>query len=289
MKVLITGASGFIGTYVLKCLQSSNIDAVVVGRTRPASYLGDFIKTDLLEISDFNNLISKANASHLIHLAWYAEHGSYWTSSLNLRWVESTIKLAEAFCLAGGQHIVAAGTCAEYDWTYGYCIEEKTPLTPVTLYGTSKDAARRLLMSLCAMYKVTCSWGRIFMPYGPGEDIRRLIPALNNVFNFKQPPFAVGSYSFRDFLHVEDVASGFISLLNSRANGEFNICSGNPTQISEVIKFLANARNQDPRIVLDHSVSRIGEPLMLVGDNKKLTMLGWLAKHKLAECCNYLL
>jgi len=287
MKVLITGASGFIGTYVLKCLQSSNIDAVVVGRTRPASYLGDFIKTDLLEISDFNNLISKANASHLIHLAWYAEHGSYWTSSLNLRWVESTIKLAEAFCLAGGQHIVAAGTCAEYDWSYGYCIEEKTPLIPATLYGTSKDATRRLLMALCAIHKVTCSWGRIFMPYGPGEDSRRLIPALNDVFNLKLPPFAVSSYSFRDLLHVEDVASGFISLLASGANGEFNICSGIPTQISEVIKLLANAQNQDPRIVLDHSVSRIGEPLMLVGENKKLTLLGWVAKHKLAELCNY--
>ena len=126
------------------------------------------------------------------------------------------------------------------------------------------------------------------MPYGPGEDSRRLIPALNDVFNLKLPPFEVGSYSFRDLLHVEDVASGFISLLASRAHGEFNICSGNPTQISEVIKLLANARNQDPRIVLDHSVSRIGEPLMLVGDNKKLTMLGWAAKHKLAELCNYL-
>ena len=288
MRVLITGASGFIGGYVLKCLQSSNIDAVVVGRTRPAGYLGDFIKTDLLEISDFNNLISNANASHLIHLAWYAEHGSYWSSSLNLRWVESTIKLAEAFCLAGGKHIVAAGTCAEYDWTYGYCIEEKTPLKPATLYGTSKDAARRLLMSLCAIHKVTCAWARIFMPYGPGEDTRRLIPTLNDVFNLKLPPFAVGSYSFRDLLHVEDVASGFISLLDSRAQGEFNICSGNPTQISEVIKLLANARNQDPRILLDHSVSRIGEPLILVGDNRKLTMLGWAAKHKLAELCNYL-
>jgi len=288
MKVLITGASGFIGSYVLKSLQISNIDVVVVGRTRPAGYLGDFIETNLLKISDFNNLIAKANASHLIHLAWYAEHGSYWTSSLNLCWVESTIKLAEAFCLAGGQHIVAAGTCAEYDWTFGYCIEEKTPLIPATLYGTSKDATRRLLMSLCAIHKVTCAWGRIFMPYGPGEDSRRLIPGLNDVFNLRLPPFAVGSHSFRDLLHVEDVASGFISLLDSRAHGEFNICSGNPTQISEVIKLLANARDQDPRIVLDHSVSRIGEPLILVGDNRKLTMLGWAAKHKLAELCNYL-
>ena len=119
------------------------------------------------------------------------------------------------------------------------------------------------------------------MPYGPGEDSRRLIPALNNVFNFKQPPFAVGSSSFRDLLHVEDVAAAFMSLLTSRAHGEFNICSGTPTQISEVIRLLANAQNQDPRIVLDHSVSRIGEPLMLVGENKKLTSLGWTKKHNL--------
>jgi len=288
MKVLITGASGFIGRHLLKCLQSSNIDVVLAGRNNPAGYPGDFIKADLLETTDFNNLIFKANATHLIHLAWYAEHGSYWSSSLNLRWVETTIKLVQAFCSAGGKHIVAAGTCAEYDWSYGYCIEEKTPLIPATLYGTSKDATRRLLMAICANHKVTCSWGRIFMPYGPGEDVRRLIPALNNVFTLKQPPFAVGSYSFRDLLHVEDVAAAFVKLLTSGTHGEFNICSGTPTQISEVIKLLANARNQDPKIVLDHSISRTGEPLVLVGDNKKLAMLGWIAKHELADLCNYL-
>ena len=89
-------------------------------------------------------------------------------------------------------------------------------------------------------------------------------------------------------MHVEDVASGFISLLASGANGEFNICSGTPTQISEVIKLLSNARNQDPRIVLDHFESRTDEHLMLVGENKKLISLGWRAKHKLAELCDYL-
>lgn len=288
MKVLITGASGFIGSHVLKCLQSSKVDLVVVGRIRPVGYLGDFIKADLLGKSDFNNLISEANASHLVHLAWYAEHGSYWSSSLNLRWVESSVKLAEAFCEAGGQHIVAAGTCAEYDWSYGYCIEDKIPLIPATLYGTAKDATRRLLKALCANYNVTCSWGRIFIPYGPGEDSRRLIPSLNNVFNLKQPPFAVGSHSFRDLLHVQDVASGIMSLLTSRAHGEFNICSGIPTQISEVINLIAKARNQDPRIIFEHSVSRIGEPHMIVGENKKLALLGWSAKHKLSDLCKYL-
>ena len=288
MKVLITGASGFIGRHVLKCIQNSNIDVVLAGRNIPAGFLGDFIKADLLELSNFKNLVSKANASHLIHLAWYAEHGSYWNSSLNLRWVEASIKLAEAFCAAGGQHIVAAGTCAEYDWNYGYCIEEKTPIIPATLYGTSKDATRRLLMALCAIHKVTCSWGRVFMPYGPGEDSRRLIPKLNNVFGLKQPPFSVGSYSFRDLLHVEDVAAAFVKLLASGAHGEFNICSGIPTQISQVINLLAKARNQDPRIIFEHSAIRIGEPLMLVGENKKLTSLGWKAKHKLEDLCNYL-
>jgi len=51
---------------------------------------------------------------------------------------------------------------------------------------------------------------------------------------------------------------------------------------------IAKARNQDPRIIFEHSAIRIGEPLMLVGENKKLTSLGWKAKHKLEDLCNYL-
>jgi nucleoside-diphosphate-sugar epimerase len=284
LKVLLTGASGFLGRCVVKLLSLQGIDTVAAGRRHPQGVLAsNFFHVDLLGSVDFDELIKSSGATHLLHLAWYAEHGKYWTSPLNLRWIDATVRLTEAFCLAGGQQIVLAGTCAEYDWSYGYCSEANTPLKPATLYGTAKDVTRRLVTAVCAAHQVPCAWGRIFLPYGPGEDSQRLIPALTDVFEGKRAPFGVNVTAFRDFLHVEDVADGFLTLLQGEAAGDFNICSGQPVQIAEVVKLLAQSCNADPQIVLDLSTERPGEPPLLVGDNKKIVDRGWRAKHELSE------
>jgi nucleoside-diphosphate-sugar epimerase len=283
MKVLLTGASGFLGRYVLRQLLQQKIDVVVVGRSCPDGYSGDFIQSDLLQANDCAGLIERARPTHLIHLAWYAEHGKYWASPLNLRWLEASIRLVEAFCAAGGQKVVAAGTCAEYDWSCGYCREDATPLKPASMYGTAKDATRRLLAEVCSTQQIPFAWGRIFLPYGNGEDRRRLIPSLVEVFQGKRPPLGVNASAYRDFLHADDVANGFIRLLLSAAEGSYNIASGRPTQIAEVVRAIASAANGDPRIVLDLSTQRPGEPEILFGDNRKLKALGWQPMHSTAD------
>jgi nucleoside-diphosphate-sugar epimerase len=272
LKVLITGASGFLGRTVVKLLSHQGINTVVAGRSLPQGVSVHWHK-----------LVEIAGATHLLHFAWYAEHGKYWTSPLNLRWIDATVRLVEAFCLGGGKQVVIAGTCAEYDWSYGYCNEANTPLNPGTLYGTAKDVTRRLVTSICAEHHVLCAWGRIFLPYGPGEDRRRLIPALIDVFEGKRAPFGVNATAFRDFLHIEDVADGFLTLLQVEATGVFNICSSQPVQIAEVVKLLAHSLNADPQIVLGLNSERLGEPSLIVGDNKKVSSLGWRVKHKMDE------
>lgn len=283
MRVLLTGASGFIGRFVLNQLMAAGIDAVVVGRSRPNGYNGDFVEADLLQSDDYNVLVQRTGASHLIHLAWYAEHGKYWTSPLNLRWVEASVRLVEAFCAAGGQKVVTAGTCAEYDWRYGFCRDNVTPLLPATLYGTAKDATRRLLDAVCKAHQTQFAWGRIFVTYGKGEDSRRLIPSLIDVFQGKRSPFGVNANAYRDFLHVQDVANGFVRLLLSDAQGNYNIASGQPTQIAEVVRSLAHAFHADPRIVLDLSTERPGEPEILFGDSQGLKALAWQPKYSINE------
>jgi len=280
MKVLLTGARGFIGRQVLTQLLRCGIEAIVVGRTRPKGYLGEFIEADLLQPEAAAAAIANVQATHLLHLAWYAEHGKYWTSPLNLRWVESTVRLVESFCSTGGRKVTVAGTCAEYDWSIGYCQEDTTPLAPATLYGTAKDATRRLVMAVCESYRLPCSWGRIFLPYGPGEDGRRLIPSLFEVFKGRRAPFGVNAGAYRDFLHVDDVAQGFVHLLNSESSGCYNIASGEPMRISEVVRLIAAACNADPNPILELASERPGEPTMLVGDNSKLKALGWQPEHR---------
>lgn len=276
MRVLLTGASGFLGRYVLDILRSRGIDAVMIGRQRiPGNGDMDFIGADLLTTPDFTALVKESKATHLLHLAWYTEYGKYWTSPLNLRWVEATTRLVEAFCEAGGQHVVVAGTCAEYDWSHGYCREDSTPLNPATLYGTAKEATRRLVMAVCEQHQVSCAWGRGFLPYGTGEGNQRLIPALIDVFRGKRPPFGVNAPAYRDFLHVSDVAEGFITLLQSGERGDYNISSAQPMQLADVVRELARLLDADPQAVLNLSSERPGDPHLLVGENLKLKALGW--------------
>lgn len=276
MRVLLTGASGFVGRHMASRLRRENIDFVSLGRSGPDNAAGRSIRADLLAGADHDEIVKRAEATHLIHLAWYAEQGQYWNSTLNLRWVEATIRLTESFCKAGGQHLSIAGTSAEYDWSTGYLVEDHSDLAPATMYGASKDATRRLVEAICRSHGVPNAWGRVFIPFGPGEDARRLVPSLHGVFQHKRPPFGVNAASYRDFIHVEDVASAFVELAKARAAGAFNISSGEPTLIADLVRHVAGLYGADPAMVLKLSSDRPGEPRLIVGANEKLKALGWV-------------
>ena len=282
MKVLLTGASGFLGQYVLRRLQQSAIPVVAVGRHRPgglpeSSCAAIFIPADLLATGDFAALVRQADASHLLHLAWVTEHGRYWSSPQNFRWVDASTRLVQAFCEAGGQQVVVAGSCAEYAAGVGTCLEDMTALAPATLYGVAKDATRRLLEALCAQHGVRCAWGRVFFPFGAGEGAARLLPRLLGTLQGRAAPFGVNSNARRDFLHAQDVADGLLTLLRSDASGSYNISSGQPLQIGELVRVLAQLLGRDAACVLDQPSpsERAAEPAAVVGDNRKLVALGW--------------
>lgn len=274
MRVLMTGASGFIGRQMLKTLTAQGIEVVVMGQTRPLDAV-QFIETDLLSAIDFEPLMRDIAPTHLLHLAWYAEHGKFWTSLTNLRWVEATSRLVESFCKTGGQHVVIAGTCAEYDWDQGYCIENTTPLNPASLYGVTKNATRMLSMAICQQFQVRCAWGRIFLPFGKNETEARLVPSLIDVYKNKRSPFGIYTNAYRDFLHVDDVCQGLLKLLTQDAQGAYNICSAAPTQLKELVETLARLMGGSPLPLLELAVNRPHEPSFLIGNNDKLISLGW--------------
>jgi nucleoside-diphosphate-sugar epimerase len=181
----------------------------------------------------------------------------------------------EAFCSSGGQHVVITGTCAEYDWSHGYCVEDVTPLKPKSLYGICKDTTRRVIELVVEKHGVSMSWARVFFPYGPGEASQRLIPSLFKAFKAEGLPFGVNASSYRDLIHVEDAARAVLACTQSKFVGAVNICSGKPVQISNVVDAIAKINKCDPEIILKLAPKKLENNHLLVGDNKKLESLGW--------------
>jgi nucleoside-diphosphate-sugar epimerase len=281
MKVMLTGATGFVGRYVAKELERKGIEYVSL----QSGMLNDdrAIQMDLLGSHELEPLFQKFKPTHLIHVAWYAEHGKYWDSELNLQWVLATKRLVEAFCSSGGQHVVITGTCAEYDWSHGYCVEDVTPLKPKSLYGICKNTTHSIMELVVEKHGVSMTWARVFFPYGPGEASQRLIPSLFKVFKKEILPFGVNSSSYRDLLHVEDAARAVLACAQSKFVGAVNVCSGEPVKISEVVDEVAKINNCDPEIILKLAPQNQEFNNFLVGENKKLKSLGWKQEVKLCQ------
>ncbi len=275
MKIAVTGATGFIGRYVISSLIRQGYEVVAIGRSIPIEHsLVTFIEFDLLKEYEYS-WMSKYKPSHLLHLAWYAEHGKFWTSRLNLNWCDTTVRLIDSFCNYGGERVVVAGSCAEYDWSFGYCKEKITPNNPSTLYGIAKDSARRLSSEICRLSDVSFAWGRVFFPFGLGENNNRLIPSVTQALLGNSLPFSISTDQWRDMLPVEIVADALIFLLNQKESGVFNICSGKPVQLHEIINHVARSINQDPEVLLSMSAKQAVPPNFLVGDNTLLSSMGW--------------
>lgn len=272
-KVLVTGATGFIGRHSLATLLGSGYEVhAVSGRRVPETPGRDIVwhQANLLEPGEITSLIKKIRPTHLLHFAWYAVPGEYWTAPDNLAWVRATALLMQVFSEQGGKRVVMAGSCAEYDWKFDYCSELFTPCRPTTLYGACKHATQILLDGWSRQTGISSAWGRIFFLYGPGEYPSRLVPSVINSLLRNEPAHCTHGNQVRDFMYVEDVAEAFVTLLSSKAQGAVNIASGTAVPLKQVIHSIADYVGRRDLIQLGAVAAPAGEPGALIADVGRL-------------------
>jgi nucleoside-diphosphate-sugar epimerase len=275
-RVLLTGASGFIGSQAVAPLVGRGYEVHALGRRPVAGAV--WHEVDLLDTRAAAAVAAEVEASHLLHLAWYAEHGRFWHAGENLDWVGATLALLRAFAEAGGSRAVLAGTCAEYDWRQpvAFCREldgadgPATPELPATVYGTAKHATRLVAAAYADAAGINLAWGRVFLLYGPGEDPRRLVPSVARALLAGEEAAASDGRQIRDLMHVDDVARGFAALLDSEVEGPVNVASGEPVTILEVLELIAAASGRPELLRPGRLPRREGEPERLVAATARL-------------------
>ena len=260
MKVLLTGATGFIGSHVARALTGHE----VVTLDRP--------QHDLLA-PDFRPPSSVFDVC--IHLAWYVEPGKYLESPLNEQWVDASLHLARTIRC---RRFVGAGTCFEY-LPSNAPLHEFSPTGPRTFYAQSKlklfEALQRLDLEV--------AWLRFFYQYGPGEDARRLMPHVINSLLRNEPCKLTPGEQVRDFLHVEDVAGAVCAVAKSQLTGAVNIGSGQPVTVREIAQSIGEIIGKSELVQLGARPYAPGDPMYIVADNTKLRSTGWLPKFSLAD------
>lgn len=281
MKILLTGASGFVGAHLSRALLGR-------GHAVRASYLptDDTARLDALAPNAERMPLDLAAADEAaldraldgadacVHAAWYAVPGRYLTAPENLTCLDMSIRLLRAVARRRVTRFVGVGSCFEYDLSGGD-LDERAPLRPATLYAAAKASLFMLGEQLAAAEGLSFAWCRLFYLYGPFEPPRRLVPDLFASLLSGAPVPVTHGRQVRDFLHIADAASALATVVESDARGPVNIGSGAPVPVREIVESAGRLTGRSDLIRWGARAENLLDPPRVVAINAALKQLGW--------------
>jgi nucleoside-diphosphate-sugar epimerase len=276
MKVLVTGATGFIGYHVIHELLSRKCEVVAtdidITKANEKDWFSrvSFVEHIIGEEKDENLLAKFHQPDAMIHLAWqglpnykslfHFEEGLPKQYSFLKKLVEDGLK-----------DLTVAGTCFEYGMKNG-CLNEEMMPEPANPYALAKNTLRLFLEELKKISDFNFKWVRLFYLYGKGQNPKSLLAQLDTALENGDAVFNMsGGQQVRDYLPVEDVAANLVSAaLQKKVTGIINCCSGQPITVEALVKQYLAAKNKTIQLNLGYYPYPDFEPMEFWGDAAKL-------------------
>ena len=281
-RVVVTGASGFVGWHVLAPLVARGFDVHAVARRARADDPGApavaWHEADLLDPLARRTLIEAIAPSHLVHAAWSLEPGKYADSPTNLDWVAASLDLARRFQAGGGRRVVTIGSCFEYEHGLRPVLDEAAPLRPSTVYGAAKQALSIAMEALARATDLSQAWARLFYLYGPHEDRRRLVGDIaSSLLEGREVATSEGRVR-RDYMYVADAGDALAALLDSDVTGPVNVATGTAPPVRELVELVASAIGRPDLVRFGARPTSPSDPPEIRADITRLRdHVGWSA------------
>ena len=276
MKILLTGATGFIGSNIAKALLKKGHNVYATHRTtssfeKCAPYKDKihWINTDN---SDWKEQIKDFMPDQVIHVAWggiETEDRNNWELQIRNFWYSK--ELFDLVKACGVKKIIALGSQAEYG-AYGFPVNETTAPMPNDAYGAVKTLTANYLRNVFEKTETEWYWVRIFSVFGEGENVAWLLPTVISKLLKKIPIPLTPCEQQYNYLYITDFLNQFISVVESFDNksGIYNLCNSDPISLKDLLLQIANLMGASPQLlqfgVLPY---RPGQNMLIAGDNTK--------------------
>jgi len=270
-KILITGATGFVGRQIMKSLTRTPAKLLPVVRIGKESLVNgvknveSVISTKDLFLETEEWWEDKCRGVDIIiHTAWYAEPGKYLQSSKNMECLTGSLSLVKGASKAGVKRFIGIGTCFEYDHTNGV-LSVDTPIKPITPYAAAKAALFFSLSQWLPTQSIEFCWCRLFYLYGEGEDERRLVPYIRKQLSNGEAAELTSGKQIRDFLDVTEAGRMICDVANSDQIGAVNICSGIPITVRQLAENIGDEYGRNDLLRFGVRKDNLVDPPCVIG------------------------
>lgn len=272
LRLIVTGATGFVGGHVVSAALARGHRVTAVGRNAgkaaAAGWAGSvrLVAADLHAASFDPAVLGAADA--MLHLAWPGLHDFRDPAHLEVHF-PADARFLEAALAAGLPRLIVTGTCLEYGVRHGP-LAETMPAAPSLPYAMGKDALRRHLEARLPA-DATLIWARLFYMHGPGQQPKSVLAQLDAAIDRGDAvfPMSMGE-QLRDYLPVEEVARRLVRLAETPgASGIYNICSGRPISIRRLVEERIAARGARIRLDLGRFPYPDYEAMAFWGDGSR--------------------
>ena len=287
MKILLTGATGFIGSAFARIALARGHE--VAGLILPT----EKVPASLAEAPHFTairgslqnlpwNEIAAYQPKTCVHAAWITTPGVYLESPENYKFLEHSVEFLRNVRERGTKHIVALGTCIEYRITDAALSETHTPIDPTTVYSRCKNELRLKLEEEATHDSFRLCWARVFYPYGPGEHPSRLCSSILARLTQGEKVVLKTPQSTKDYIFIEDLAEALLTVTEKRFEGTINLGTGVGVSVREIARTLSAMLGREH--LVDEAQETAVDPLgYVVADASRIRGLGWKPAHTLEQ------